>query len=435
MVCCHYYAPTTAGDTAFTVDISKITFGPGVLGEVGDHAASLGLKRVALMTDRGLAGFEHVTIARRSLEAAGLDVAFYDAVQVEPTDESFADATRFAREVDVDGFVSVGGGSVIDTCKAANLYSRYPADFVTYLNAPVGGDQSVPGPLKPHIACPTTAGTGSECSGVAIVDLKAMGVKTGIVSRRLRPSLALIDPDATATLPRSVVAASGFDVLSHALESYTGMPFSRRARPARPCQRPMAQGANPWSDMGCLEAMRIVGQYLERAVADAGDAEARMWMMWGATLAGIAFGNAGCHAPHGMSYSVAGLVRDVHVDGYPDGVAMLPHGMAVILNAPSVFRYTAPACPGRHLAAADCLGADTRGAGEADAGLVLSDRLIALMRGTDMPNGIAGVGYGRQDIAALTEGADLQRRLIDNAPRPIDKETLAELFTDALSYW
>jgi alcohol dehydrogenase class IV len=157
--------------------------------------------------------------------------------------------------------------------------------------------------------------------------------------------------------------------------------------------------------------------------------------MWAATLAGIAFGNAGVHAPHGMSYAVAGLVRDFHPAGYPEGGPIVPHGMSVMVNAPSVFRFTASACPERHLAAAGWLGAETAGAGAGDAAEVLSGRLIELMRSTAMPNGIAGVGYGEGDIPALTEGAYPQRRLLDNAPCPIGRDELSGLFHDALSYW
>ncbi len=435
MGCCHYYAPAEGGDEAFSVDVSAITFGAGVLREAGDHARARGLRRVALMSDPVLAGLEHVAVARASLEQAGLDVVLYDEVRVEPTDESFLAAARFARDGEFDGFVSVGGGSVIDTCKAANLYSTHPAEFLTYVNAPIGEGRPVPGPLKPHIACPTTSGTGSECTGIAIFDLLSMKAKTGIVSRRLRPSMALVDPDCTATLPRNVVAASGFDVLSHALESYTALAYTRRKPAARPSLRPMSQGANPWSDLGCREALRIAGEHLVRAVNDAGDSEARSQLMWAATLAGIAFGNAGVHAPHGMSYSVAGLVRDFHPDGYPANGAIVPHGMSVIVNAPSVFRFTASACPERHLEAAAWLGAETRGATQAEAAGVLSERLIELMRATDMPNGISGVGYGVPDIPALAEGAYPQRRLLDNAPLPIGRGELDKLYRDALAYW
>lgn len=435
MGCCHYYEFTEHGDTAFSVDLSTIVFGAGVLKELGDHARALGLKRVALFTDKGLSKLEHVRIAADSLKAAGIDAVIYDEVKVEPTDQSFLAATRFASEGKFDGFVSVGGGSVIDTCKAANLYSTYPADFLDYVNLPIGRAKAVPGPLKPHIACPTTCGTGSECTGIAVFDLLAMKVKTGIVSKRMRPTLALIDPTTTYTLPGSVVAASGFDVLSHALESYTAIPYTRRARAERPSLRPMSQGANPWSDLGSLKALELSGTYIERAVADAADHEARDQMMYAATLAGIAFGNAGVHLPHGMSYSVAGLVKEFRAPGYPQEEPMVPHGMSVIVNAPSVFRFTSAACPERHLDGARQLGADARGATPEDAGEVLAKQLIKLMKATRVPNGISGVGYDERDIESLAKGAFSQQRLVKNAPKPVTQDDLAGLFREAMAYW
>ena len=435
MVCCHYYAPEEGGDSAFSVDLSAITFGRGCLSEAGDVAAALGIERIALMTDKRMAELEHLAAVRRSLEQAGVDFAVYDEVRVEPTDESFLAATRFAAEGNFDGYLSLGGGSVIDTCKAANLYASHPAEFLDYVNAPIGGGQPVPGPVKPHIACPTTCGTGSECTGIAVFDLLAMKAKTGIVSRHLRPTRALVDPEVTATLPRTVVAASAFDVLSHALESYTAKPFSRRKAPDRASLRPMSQGANPWSDLGCREALRLLGLYLQRAVDDASDREARENVMWAATLAGIAFGNAGVHLPHGMSYSVAGLVRDFCPEGYPQGAPLVPHGMSVIVNAPAVFNHTAPACPERHLEAAALLGGDGKDAIPDEAGEVLASRLVSMMRATEMPNGLSGVGYGQSDIAGLTEGAYPQRRLIENAPMSVGKTALSGLFADAMSYW
>ncbi len=435
MACCHYFAPSEGGDEAFSIDASAITFGPGVLREAGDHAASLGVARAALMTDKVMAGLEHVAVVKAALEGAGIDVVVYDEVRVEPTDESFKAATRFAQEGKFDGFVSVGGGSVMDTAKAANLYSTYPAEFLTYVNPPIGGGQAVPGPLKTHIACPSTCGTGSECTGIAVFDLLSMKAKTGIVSRFMRPTMALVDPECTHSLPKNVVAASAFDVLSHALESYTALAYTRRKAPARPSLRPMSQGANPWSDLGCREALLILGRNLVNGVNDPADTQARSQLMWAATLAGIAFGNAGCHAPHGMSYSVSGLVRDFQPNGYPKGEAIVPHGMSVIVNAPAVFRFTAEACPERHLEAAGLLGADIRGATERDAGEILADQIIQFMKSTDMPNGIRGVGYNQDDIPDLTEGSFPQRRLLDNAPRGIGKEELKGLYQDALAYW
>jgi alcohol dehydrogenase class IV len=273
-------------------------------------------------------------------------------------------------------------------------------------------------------------------TGIAIFDLVALAAKTGIASPALRPTEALVDPDSTDTLPAGVVACSGLDVLSHALESYTARPFSRRPAPAGPGQRPMSQGANPWSDLGSLQALRLLGAYLERAVTDAGDREAREQVMWAATLAGIAFGNAGVHIPHAMAYAVAGQVRSYHPPGYPGSEPLVPHGMAVILNAPAVFRVTAANNPARHLEAAEQLGADVADAEPArDAGSVLAAQLIAIMRAVGMPNGLGAVGYTGADSVALAEGAWPQQRLLGNAPVEVDKALLQNAFQQAQQYW
>jgi alcohol dehydrogenase class IV len=323
----------------------------------------------------------------------------------------------------------------MDTCKAAILYATYPAELRTYVNAPVGDGQPVPGPLPPHMACPTTCGTGSECTGIAVFDDLTLKAKTGIASRRLRPTLALIDPTCTRTLPPMVVAASGFDVLCHALESFTARPYTVRSRPEKPGARPMSQGRNPWSDIGSAEALRLGGKYFVRAVRDSQDRDAREGLAWAATLAGIAFGNAGVHLPHAMSYAVAGLVRDYRCPGYPQEEPLVPHGISVIVNAPSVFRATATTSPERHLEAAAALGADLRGAAPADAGALVSCALVDLMRAAGVPNGVAGVGYGEADVVALTRGAIIQKRLVDNAPMPVDEAAMRSMFRDALSYW
>src|SRR6266705_1671067 len=384
MACCHAdFSLTDASDKAFTVGMPTFTFGHGCLGEAGDQARDLGLRRAALFTDAALRDSAHVATVSSSLAAAGVDVVIYDAVVVEPTTASFKAAAKFATEGGFDGYVSVGGGSVMDTCKAANLYATHPAEFMTYVNAPIGAGQRVPGPVKPHIACPTTAGTGSEATGIAIFNLTEINAKTGIISRRLIPTIALIDPDVTRTLPRNVMAASGFDCMSHALESLTARAWPRRLNPARGMGRPVSQGANPFSDGLATDALKAVGQFLVRAVSDATDVEARTEMMYAAMLAGIAFNAAGCHLPHGLSYAVSGLVRDFHLPGYPPGKTLVPHGMAVVLNNPSVWRYTAPCCPERHVHAAECLGANTREVKPVDAreaGEALAGRVIELMR-------------------------------------------------------
>jgi hydroxyacid-oxoacid transhydrogenase len=432
MACCH---PTTADlghETAFSVDASGLTFGPGVLAEAGETLAALGCRRVAVFTDATVGRLEAVAATRSSLQAAGLDSALYDGVHVEPTDRSFQTATEWARAGRFDGFVSVGGGSVMDTCKAAALYSTYPADFLAYVNAPIGEGRTVPGPLPPHVACPTTSGTGSECTGIAVFDHLDLKAKTAIASRHLRPTRALIDPTLTSSLPPMVVAASGFDVLCHALESFTARSYEARPRPASARARPMSQGRNPWSDVGAREALRLAGRFLVRAVRDAADAEAREALSWAATLAGIAFGNAGCHLPHAMSYSVAGLVRDYHCPGYPEAEALVPHGISVVVNAPSVFHALAPHLPQRHLEAARLLGAETAQAQLEDAPELISTALRALMAATGVPASPASLGYGPGDVTALTRGAMLQKRLVDNAPVPVDAVQMQSLFEASL---
>jgi alcohol dehydrogenase class IV len=431
--CRHLVAHAASCDTAFTVDASRVTFGAGALAEAGDRARALGMRRVALITDprlRALPWFDEVA---RSLVAAGIDAAVYDAVAIEPTDASFDDAARFARAARPDGYVSLGGGSVIDTAKAANLLTTHPAPLATYVNAPLGEARPVPGPLAPHIACPTTSGTGSEVTGIAIFDWVAHHAKTGIASPRLRPSEAIVDPRTTATLPAEVVAASGMDVLCHALESFTARPFTTRPAPATPSARPMSQGRNPWSDLGCREAMRLAGTYLARAVRDATDTEARHQIMWAATLAGIAFGNAGVHVPHAMAYAIAGRVRDYTPAGYPAG-PLVPHGMAVGLGAPAVFAQFGAFCPEQHLEAAALLGADTRGASAADGGALLARAVVELSRAIAFPGGLAGVGYTAADVDDLVAGTLPQQRLLGNAPCDVDADCLRELFAGALTY-
>lgn len=416
-------------DSAFTIDASRVTFGRGCLHEVGDRAVALGMKRVALFTDAALHRLAHFECVHDSLARAGLDVVVFEEVSIEPTDVAVREAIRFARDAQPDGYVSLGGGSVMDTCKLANLVATHPAELMDYVNAPIGAGRVVPGPLAPHIACPTTCGTGSEVTGIAIFDVRALQVKTGVASPRLRPSEALVDPECTSTLPSQVVAASGLDVLSHALESYTARPYTQRERAS---VRPMSQGRNPWSDLGCARALQILGRALVPAVQGATDHDAREQLMWAATLAGIAFGNAGVHAPHAMAYAVAGLVRDHHTPGYPSDHALVPHGISVVVNAPAVFRATASACPERHLEAAGWLGADVRGATPDDAGEVLAARLVEIMRALAMPNGIGGVGYGAHDIPALVMRTQAQQRLLVNAPRAL---ALDQLFASALCYW
>lgn len=424
-----------ANEAIFTMDASSIKFGPGATREVGEDMRALGASRVMVVTDPRLAQLEPVAVALASLRAAGVDAQLFDQVRVEPTDSSFKQAIRFASDGGFDGYVAVGGGSSMDTAKAANLYATYPADFLAYVNPPIGRGEPIPGRLKPLIAIPTTAGTGSETTGVAIFDLTEMHAKTGIAHRGLRPVMGIVDPDNTRDLPPTIAACSGFDVLSHAIESYTALPYAQRPAPEQPRLRPAYQGANPISDIWAERTIRMVAAYLVRSFDDMSDHEARSQMMLAATYAGIGFGNAGVHLPHGMSYPVSGKVDKFVPEDYPSDHPLIPHGMSVILNAPSVFRWTASANPQRHLQAAAWLGTDVRDAGPDDAGEVLASTLIGLMQRTRMPNGLRAVGFDERDIDDLVSGTIPQHRVTKLAPRPAAPEDLRALFVGALEYW
>src|SRR5712672_3332315 len=417
-----------AFEYAFELASSSIRFGPGVTREIGMDLAEMQAKRVMVLTDPNLAKLAPVATVLESLRENRIFHKLFDRVRVEPTDLSFKDAIEFAKDGDFDAFVAVGGGSTMDTAKAANLYSTYPADFLDYVNAPIGKG-------KPLIAVPTTAGTGSETTGVAIFDYTPLHAKTGIAHRRLKPLLGILDPENTRSMPREVAAASGFDVLSHAIESYTALPFHRRPRPERPVLRPAYQGSNPISDVWSLEALRWVSKYFVRAVEDPDDDEAREKMQLAASYAGVGFGNAGVHLPHGMSYPVSGMVRDFRPEGFPGDHPIVPHGMSVILNAPAVFRFTAEACPDRYLIAAGILGADVSRAKPADAGKILSDRLVVIMQRLKVPNGLRSIGYAKSDIPALVQGTLPQARVTKLSPRPADEADLAHLFEESLAGW
>ena len=422
-------------ESVINISSANIKYGFGATREVGFDMKELGTTRVMVVTDRNLAAMAPVKTALQSLKDEGLEAVLYDNTRIEPSDASLKEAVDFAVKGKFDGFVGVGGGSSMDTAKVANLYSTCPADFLDYVNAPIGRAIPVPRPLKPLACIPTTAGTGSETTGVAIFDIVDMHAKTGIASRAIRPTLAIVDPENTRTLPKIVAACTGFDVLVHALESFTALPFDRRPAPENPRLRPTYQGSNPISDIWAARAIEIVSGNIIKVIEDPADDEARSRMLMAATFAGIGFGNAGVHLPHGMSYPVSGMVHDYKPDGYALDHPIIPHGMSVILCAPAVFRFTASANPERHLEAARLMGVDTAGTAAEDAGDLLAGAVVSLMQKTGVPNGLSAVGYTAADVDKLVEGTLPQHRVTGLSPRLFTPDDLKKLFLDSLICW
>ena len=422
-------------ETAFTMDTSSIKYGPGVTREVGHDMRQMGGRRVMVVTDPGLSGSEPIAVTLDALRDAGIDATLFDQARVEPTDASLKDAVRFAVDGCFDGYVAVGGGSSIDTAKAADLYASYPAEFLAYVNPPIGEGRPVPGRMAPLIAIPTTAGTGSETTGVIVFDLVELRAKTAIRQRAARPALGIIDPLNTRTLSPMVTACSGLDVLCHSLESLTALPYDHRPAPESPELRPAYQGANPISDVWASRAIEMGAANLVRVLDDPADEEARGAMLLAASFAGVGFGNAGTHLAHAMSYPVSGMVRDYLPEGYPPTHPLVPHGMSVVLNAPAVFRFTAPADPERHRLAAELMGLDASGARADEIGDLLASALIAFMQKAGMPNGLAAVGYGPEDVDQLVAGTLPQHTVTKLSPRPASAEDLRRLFLESMTLW
>ena len=425
---------TLPTETVFVMEASPIKFGLGATDEIAYDVRRLGLKRVLIVTDRHIGELGLPDKIRLLLEEEGIKADVYDGVEIEPTDRSMEEAAEYARQRELDGLIAVGGGSALDTCKAVNLLTTYPAPLLDYINQPVGKGRAVPGPLKPLIAVPTTAGTGSETTAVAVTHVLAHHVKAGVSHRLLRPALGIVDPLNTLTAPPEVTAAAGCDILTHAIESYTTRPYNARAK-HHPPDRPAYIGANPASDIWCEKAIEYVGKYLRRGVLSGLDLEARVNLALAANYAGVGFGNAGVHIPHALAYPIAGLVRDYVPSGYRTTHALVPHGISVVVTAPATFRFTYATSPERHLRAAELMGVPTAGLSEHEAREALPNALLALMRDVGVPNGLGELGYGERDIPALLEGTLKQPRLLSGAPRTVGVAEITGILRDSLRCW
>ncbi|UQN06878.1 hydroxyacid-oxoacid transhydrogenase [Deinococcus sp. QL22] len=419
-------------ETVFTVEATPIKFGPGAAAEAGWELARLGVRRAFVVIDPALLEQAAGQAVLDKLRESGAELILFSDIRVEPDLQSLERAAAAARASGADGFVALGGGSAIDTAKVANLLASCGGGVMDYVNPPIGAGGQPTRALMPLLAIPTTAGSGSEATTVAILDLPELGVKSGISHRLLRPSQAIVDPELTRTAPPQVIAAAGLDVVCHAAESFLSRPYTTRPRPATPAERPPYQGSNPVADLWSGQALRWGGDYLRRAVQDGHDTEARGFMMLGATMAGVGFGSAGVHIPHACAYPIAGLRHSFQSPGYPTDHAFVPHGFSVIVTAPAAFRFTFGASPARHIQAATFLTGQTYAPDDWDA---LPNALLSLMRDVGAPSGLHALGYVPADLPALVDGALKQQRLLAVAPRMPTAEDLEGIFAASFENW
>ena len=472
-------SPAEEADSICELAASNLRYGPGATAEVGqDMREHFHCRHVVLFTDSFIR--HHLPcfdVVCESLERSQVPFTVYDQVRVEPNDQSFRHAIRFLQKEcpDYDGVVALGGGSVIDTAKAANLYACHPPmsknddddGFYTYVNPPIGQGQPIPGHVHPLVAIATTAGTGSETTGVAIFDDTPTRSKTGIAHRHLKPALGILDPRNIESLPASVATYSGLDVLCHALESYTALPYNKRQpKPSSPLLRPAYQGSNPISDVWSLHALQTAAVQLPRAVLLDNDMTAKSQMLLASAAAGLGFGNAGVHLCHGMSYPISSQVKPTYTTpaGYNNNNmnsstdhALIPHGLSVIVAAPAVFSWTGGGGAAvtndddRHETAARILQTarwqregtrkgtqstttttTTTRRRSGHAGLWLADEIRHLCQVLQVPLGLRQFGYAAADIPALVEGTIPQHRVTKISPRPVQRQDLEDLFWAAL---
>ena len=419
-------------ETIFTLEATPLKYGPWASEETGWELKRMGVGRVMLVSDPGVveAGITGRIVGL--IENDGIELEVWDRSRVEPTADSFQAAADFAVEGGFDGFVAVGGGSSIDTAKVSDLIATHGGEIIDYVNPPVGGGKKPPGPLKPLLAVPTTAGTGAEATTVAILDIPDQRVKTGISHQFMRPNRGIVDPLLTMTMPSEVTSSCGLDVVCHAAESYLAKTYDERPKPESPADRPPYQGSNPIADMWSAKALEYGGKFLRRAVENGEDVEARGAMMLGASLAGICFGSAGVHIPHACAYPIAGLKHEWQPPGYPQDHPFVPHGWSVIVTAPAAFRFTYEAMPERHREVAELLVGERIESADEN---TLPEVIVQIMQDVGAPRGVRELGYDEDDIDELVEGAMKQQRLLVGAPKEVFEEDLANILRESMENW
>jgi hydroxyacid-oxoacid transhydrogenase len=416
-------------ESIFGWQASPIRFGLGATDGVGAELARLGVKRALIVTDPGVAATGLADRVRELATAHQVSAEVWDGVDVEPTDVSIARAVEELKGERFDGFVGLGGGSSLDTCKIVDLLLTHGGSLDDYITAPHGRGRKVPAPLQPLVGIPTTAGTGSECSAIAIVNLTERHVKGAVSDVLIRPALAIVDPLNTVSGPAWATASSGYDALIQTLESYTSTPFNRRGRLPLDAERPLYAGSTPISDVWNEKALSLLGQYLPFAILDPNDLDARAAMALGSLFSRL--GTAGAHVPHSAGYAIAGLVKSYRPAQLGDGPALVPHGMSVAVTAAAAFDFTYAGAPERHNRAVQLVTGD-KGVDVAPE-LALGIWLRDLLATTGGPRGIDEFGYTADDVQQLAITTLTQTRLLAGAPRALDVGAVAEIFNRSFS--
>jgi len=372
-----------------------IRFGVGSLSTLGDEANKLGAKRALIVTDPGVYQSGLVNPVKEQLSKARLSVEVFSGSEPEPTLPKLNLAANELRKGNYDLLVGFGGGSSMDTAKGLSVLLAHGGDGQDYI-----GVDKVPGPGIPTFTIPTTAGTGSEVTNIAIFGDPEKELKLAMVSPYLLARLALVDPTLTYGCPPGVTAASGIDALVHAIECYTGTK------------------ANNFTDALALEAMRLIIGSLRTAVSNGSDEEARNHMSEGALLAGIAFGNSGVAAVHALAYP---LGARFHV----------PHGVANGLLLPYVMECNLPANLPKYAAVAQMLGGKTEGLSLREAAERGVEAVKALATDIGIPLHLQALGVPKEALKGMAVATMDITRLLANNPKKLTLDDVQGIWEKA----
>jgi alcohol dehydrogenase len=386
---------------------SETLYGRGALAALPGVAARFG-RTALLCADRNVLAQDAGASVVAALERAGIEVVVFDGAEPEVPVACVERCVEAAQGHDIDLVIGLGGGSAIDVAKLAALLLRHPGPLERYY-----GEGAVPGETVPVIALPSTAGTGSEVTPVAVVTDPDRHLKVGVSSIHLIPRAAICDPVLTVTCPRSVTAFSGIDALAHAVEALTAN-VRPREWPGYPGE--VFQGRNAFTDCFAVSAIEAIGRSLERAVEHGSDLDARADMLYGSLCAGIAFGNAGTAGAHALQYPIGAATST-------------PHGLGVGLLLPHVLRYTKPTCRPELGIVAEALGvakADDAGAPE-----LAIEEIARLNAAVGVPADLAAIGVEREALPRFARDASTVTRLVRNSPRELDEAALLTILEDA----
>jgi alcohol dehydrogenase class IV len=374
---------------------ANILFEAGAVRKIADLVSQYGAGRILLVTDKGVRTAGLTKDAEAGMAAAGMSVTVFEDVVADPPSHVIESAAALCRDGQIELVVSIGGGSALDTAKLVAYLAKSPERLDD-----IYGVGLAKGSRLPLLLAPTTAGTGSEVTPIAIVTTPTTE-KKGVVSPRLIPDWAILDPELTLGLPAHVTSATGIDAMVHAIEAYTSKVKK-----------------NPMSDQLARQALALLSTNIRRVCKDGRDLEARSQMLLGSMLAGMAFANAPVAAVHALAYPIGAIFH-------------VPHGLSNALVLPHVLEFNLPAAEALYAELAEIVKPVLRVTSPRDRARAFIDEMISIGQDCAVPGSLSAVGIGQDDLKKLAEDAMKQTRLLVNNPRPLTLEDAYAIYSAA----